>query len=75
MSLIFKIKKKNSSTVYSCSEPYIYENIQKINFSFIINILTILKGFMDWNEFLKLMVIIKAKSLNDKINLFIKLAD
>lgn len=30
---------------------------------------------MDWNEFLKLMVIIRAKSLSEKINLFIKIAD
>ena len=30
---------------------------------------------MDWNEFLKLMVIIRAKTLAEKINLFIKIAD
>lgn len=32
-------------------------------------------GFMDWEEFLKLMVSIRAKTLNEKINLFIKIAD
>ena len=32
-------------------------------------------GFMDWGEFLKLMVIIRAKTLAEKINLFIKIAD
>ena len=30
---------------------------------------------MDWNEFLKLMVSIRAKTLTEKINLFIKIAD
>ena len=30
---------------------------------------------MDWKEFLKLMVIIRAKTLAEKINLFIKIAD
>ena len=30
---------------------------------------------MDWDEFLKLMVIIRAKTLAEKINLFIKIAD
>jgi hypothetical protein len=32
-------------------------------------------GFMDWNEFLRLMVSIRAKTLSEKINLFIKIAD
>lgn len=32
-------------------------------------------GFMDWGEFLKLMVIIRAKTISEKINLFIKIAD
>ena len=32
-------------------------------------------GFMDWNEFFKQMVIIRAKTLSEKINLFIKIAD
>ncbi|KRX07632.1 hypothetical protein PPERSA_11181 [Pseudocohnilembus persalinus] len=32
-------------------------------------------GWMDWSEFLKLMVIIRAKSLSEKINLFIRIAD
>lgn len=32
-------------------------------------------GFMDWGEFLKLMVIIRAKTLAEKISLFIKIAD
>ena len=30
---------------------------------------------MDWKKFLKLMVIIRAKTLAEKINLFIKIAD
>ena len=30
---------------------------------------------MDWGEFLKLMVIIRAKTLAEKISLFIKIAD
>ena len=30
---------------------------------------------MDWGEFLKLMVSIRAKTLSEKINLFIKIAD
>lgn len=30
---------------------------------------------MDWGEFLKLMVIIRAKTISEKINLFIKIAD
>jgi len=30
---------------------------------------------MDWSEFFRLMVIIRAKSLTEKINLFIKIAD
>jgi len=30
---------------------------------------------MDWKEFLKLMVIIRAKTLAEKINLFVKIAD
>jgi Ca2+-binding EF-hand superfamily protein len=30
---------------------------------------------MDWQEFLKLMVSIRAKTVSEKINLFIKIAD
>lgn len=30
---------------------------------------------MDWEEFLKLIVSIRAKTLSEKINLFIKIAD
>lgn len=30
---------------------------------------------MDWDEFLKLIVSIRAKTLSEKINLFIKIAD
>ena len=33
------------------------------------------KGFIDWGEFLYCMTVIKAKTLSDKINLFIKIAD
>lgn len=32
-------------------------------------------GFLNWDKFLKLMGIIKAKTLDEKINLFIKIAD
>jgi Ca2+-binding EF-hand superfamily protein len=32
-------------------------------------------GYMDWGEFLRLMVIIRAKTLAEKISLFIKIAD
>lgn len=34
-----------------------------------------LKGFLNWEEFLNLMEIIKAKTLREKIDLFIKIAD
>lgn len=32
-------------------------------------------GFMDWDEFLLLMLSIKAKTVSEKINLFIKIAN
>jgi hypothetical protein len=32
-------------------------------------------GGLNWDEFLKLMVVIRAKTLKDKINLFIRIAD
>lgn len=32
-------------------------------------------GFLNWDEFLKLMVIIRAKTLKEKIDLFIKISD
>jgi len=32
-------------------------------------------GFLNWKKFLALMGIIKAKTLHEKINLFIKIAD
>lgn len=32
-------------------------------------------GFLNWQEFLDLMVIIKAKTLQERVNLFIKIAD
>lgn len=32
-------------------------------------------GYLNWNEFLDLMVIIKAKTLDERVNLFIKIAD
>lgn len=32
-------------------------------------------GFLNWSEFLDLMVNIRAKTLKDKIDLFIKIAD
>lgn len=32
-------------------------------------------GFLNWEEFLNLMEIIKAKTLKEKIDLFIKIAD
>ena len=32
-------------------------------------------GFLNWQEFLNLMVVIKAKTLVERVNLFIKIAD
>lgn len=32
-------------------------------------------GNLNWSEFLNLMVVIKAKTLLDRVNLFIKIAD
>lgn len=39
----------------------------KIDFNF--------SGNLNWAEFLDLMVVIKAKSLGDRVDLFIKIAD
>lgn len=32
-------------------------------------------GFLNWEEFLQLMIIIRAKTLKEKIDLFIKISD
>lgn len=32
-------------------------------------------GFLNWEKFLDMMVIIRAKTLNERIDLFIKVAD
>jgi hypothetical protein len=32
-------------------------------------------GYLNWQEFLNLMVVIKAKTLVERVNLFIKIAD
>ena len=32
-------------------------------------------GFLNWDKFLDMMVIIRAKTLNERIDLFIKVAD
>jgi hypothetical protein len=33
------------------------------------------KGYLGWKEFLDLLIITRNKNLEDKINLFIKIAD
>jgi Ca2+-binding EF-hand superfamily protein len=49
------------------SEELARNIFSKIDFNF--------SGFLNWDEFLDLMVIIRAKTLNEKIDLFIKIAD
>ncbi|KRX04958.1 hypothetical protein PPERSA_06592 [Pseudocohnilembus persalinus] len=53
--------------VYMYSEELAQRVFRLIDYNF--------SGFMDWQEFIKLMVSISAKTLSEKINLFIKIAD
>lgn len=49
------------------SEYLAQEIFNKIDFNY--------SGFLNWNEFLKLMVSIRAKTLVEKLDLFIQISD
>ncbi|KAM3130325.1 hypothetical protein pb186bvf_017538 [Paramecium bursaria] len=65
--LDFKTYSTGIYQIFMQSEQLAQEIFNKIDFNF--------SGFLNWQEFVDLMVVIRAKTLKEKIDLFIKISD